>query len=395
MEIKTNIRHLHLIRGFASFIVAFSHTMWPFWIGGTAFFSKPHSLTYKAGGILSYAFSNATAQVIVFFVLSGFMISYSYEKNKWKYKDFLINRLIRIYIPVLASLILGGLVILYISKTNADFFLQSNDDYNQTVGTVIEKGSTFNNLLTTLVFYRTKANYFGFNYVLWSLLYEMIFYLLFPIIKKNIKTIFIISVVLHPIHFFLDSSRQMPLFWAFFPTQFLFYFSSGVFLYTWLKNKGEIKISKRVLDVSLLGLFFGALIPIGYLTNRDTTSFIPATIFACIWIYRMLKYGAKDNLFSKSFMWLGKISFSLYLVHVPILLLLYSIANNLFGFTGDTYVSPWIHFGVTFLLLPPAYLFYKLVEVESIKLIEKHKLKIKNKKKSTSKIKVPPEIRAS
>src|SRR5690554_895399 len=94
---------IHGIRGVAATIVVFCHAKFLFWVGGTEFLMRFPTADW---GILDYVFfafdmstSNGTAMVVMFFVLSGFFIAYSYQTNLWKLFDFYRIRFLRVYIP--------------------------------------------------------------------------------------------------------------------------------------------------------------------------------------------------------------------------------------------------------------------------------------------------------
>jgi peptidoglycan/LPS O-acetylase OafA/YrhL len=384
--LKENIKYLHIVRGFAAFLVVLFHSKWPFWIGGSAFFARHRfsdlSLIDKLGVALAMISGNGTAMVIVFFVLSGFMISYSYTKNSWTYKDFLINRALRIYIPYIMSALLAGLALYMAWRLSAGFFLKNfADDYNANVIDAY-KNLTIKNFMASLLFYHTGGNYFGFNNAYWSLLYEMIFYLFFPVILNNSKQVFIISLVLHPLHFFFKFDQQS-YFYLYFFTQYLLYFSSGVMLFQWLQNpknlfRTDFFLSRRVLNISLWGLFLVGIVGVGLATNRGSVSFLFSVLFACVWIYRLIRYGTRVEWLTNIFMFLGRISYSLYLIHLPILLFFYALLNK--ANVVPEFESPWIYLFFAFLTLPFSFIFYSVFEELSMKLIEKHKKRIKAQK---------------
>ncbi|MGI6409699.1 MAG: hypothetical protein ACOX0V_00465 [Bacteroidales bacterium] len=77
---------------------------------------------------------------------------------------------------------------------------------------------------------------------------------------------------------------------------------------------------------------------------------------------------------------MGKISYSMYLIHVPIFILLYSL---LVKFTGvEVFYTRIYWFGVV-IAVGISYLFYYAVEHQSLKLIKKFKEKIKPKTKNS------------
>ena len=202
-----NIRYLHIIRGFAAFFVLLAHAKWPFWIGGRAFLAQTSfwelNLPDKIGFAFALLSSNGTAMVVMFYVLSGFIISHSYAKNKWSYKQFMINRSLRIYIPYIASALMAGAILFFAYQLASPLFDTPVKDYHERVAIAYSEGLSFPNFFKTLFFIKEeRVNYFGFNYVYWSLLYEMIFYLLFPILLKYLNYIFLVTALLFPLHIF-------------------------------------------------------------------------------------------------------------------------------------------------------------------------------------------------
>ena len=374
-----NIRSLHIIRGFAAFFVLLAHAKWPFWIGGTAFLKQTPfwelSIVDKLGMTLALLSSNGTAMVVIFYVLSGFIITHSYEKNKWTYKQFLVNRSLRIYIPYIASAILAGVLLIASYNLAAPLFDAPVKDYHQRVMTSYTQGLNVVNFIKTLFFIKEeRVNYFGFNYVYWSLLYEMIFYLMFPLLLKHLRYFFWAATIIFPIHVFYQPLPEIN-YWYLYLTEYLLYFLSGIYLYRFFIAgklriiKNSIWFNKNVLLSIILVLFFSAQLQ-GFSAYKSL-SFLAATIMAMAWIIYLLLYGAKNGFFTKAFVFLGKISYSLYLIHVPLLLFFYSIVFYLFS--SYSYTSPWVYLLFAFLVLPLAFGFYLLFEKFSFSLIENHK----------------------
>jgi peptidoglycan/LPS O-acetylase OafA/YrhL len=383
MNLK-NLKFLHIIRGFAAFFVMLAHAKWPFWVGGNAFIEgrsfSSLGLLDKLGFAAALCSSNGTAMVIVFFVLSGFMITYSYNKNKWSYGQFLVNRSLRIYIPYIASMILAGVLFYFSFRMAGPLFRSGLKDYHQGVTNLQDHGLTVLNYLQTLFFYRNDANYVGFNYVYWSLLFECLFYLIFPLINRYYKQFLLFSAILYPIHFFVHLP-EMPWFLLYFFVKFLVFFCVGVWLFHYIKSPSfqpdKWWLQKTPLRIAVLGSFVGIVVT-GFLFPFGV-SFIFATIMSMAWILFILRFGVWNNLPVKAMQWVGVISYSLYLVHVPILLFFYSLVYKLFGKT--TYSSPWAYLPFVFAVLPLAWLFYQLFEKSSFAIIEKHKKRLREKHK--------------
>jgi peptidoglycan/LPS O-acetylase OafA/YrhL len=380
-----NIKYLHIIRGFAAFFVLLAHAKWPFWIGGTAFLKQTSfwelSVLDKAGLAFALLSSNGTAMVIIFYVLSGFIIAHSFSKNKWSYKQFIINRSLRIYIPYIASALIAGLLLVISYRLAAVLFESPVKDYHQRVMIAYSSGLNLTNFIKTFFFFKTeRVNYFGFNYVYWSLLYEMIFYLVFPLLLKYLKYIFVATLVIYPVHIFYQPLPEID-YWYLYLTEYLFYFLSGIYLYRFVISgkldfyKGSVWLKKYVLLVLILLSFFSAEL-IGF-SSYKSISFLAATVMSLSWMIYLLLYGVKNGFFTRVFMFLGKISYSLYLIHVPLLLFFYSLV--FYFFSIDSYSSPWVYLFFALMTIPLAYVFYYLFEKLSFSLIEVHKKKIKQK----------------
>jgi peptidoglycan/LPS O-acetylase OafA/YrhL len=380
-----NIKYLHIIRGFAAFLVLLAHAKWPFWIGGTAFLKQTSfwelSVLDKAGLAFALLSSNGTAMVIIFYVLSGFIIAHSFSKNKWSYKQFIINRSLRIYIPYIASALIAGLLLVISYRLAAVLFESPVKDYHQRVMIAYSSGLNLTNFIKTLFFFKTeRVNYFGFNYVYWSLLYEMIFYLVFPLLLKYLKYIFVATLVIYPLHIFYQPLPEID-YWYLYLTEYLFYFLSGIYLYRFVISgkldfyKGSVWLKKYVL-LAIVGLSFFSAELIGF-SSYKSISFLAATVMSLSWMIYLLLYGVKNGFFTRVFMFLGKISYSLYLIHVPLLLFFYSLV--FYFFSIDSYSSPWVYLFFALMTIPLAYVFYYLFEKLSFSLIEAHKKKIKQK----------------
>lgn len=374
-----NIKYLHAIRGFAAFMVVLAHAKWPFWVGGSQFLRNRSfgdlSLWDKLGVVQALASSNASSMVIVFYVLSGFIISYSYQKNRWTYKQFLLNRATRIYIPYLASALIAGGALWAAYNLATPLFENPLKDYHERVAVARNEGLTLANFFKTLVFAKEeRINYFGFNYVYWSLLYEAIFYLAFPFILKYNKSIVMGTALIYPLHFIFNPMPEINYWWFYF-TEFLFYFTAGVVLFQYIKWKELVKLKSGFLfteGVLWMLLAFSFLVVISGVSERlKDASFLAAALFGTTWIVLIWLYGLKTNWVSRALLFLGTISYSLYLIHVPLLLLLYALCYRLFGW--KVYPSPWAYLLAVLIVLPAAFLFYRVFEKASFSLIKAQK----------------------
>ncbi|MDP9081173.1 MAG: acyltransferase [Bacteroidota bacterium] len=139
-----------------------------------------------------FYFSNwGTDAVIIFFILSGIVINISQSRNPKTKSAFIKNRLLRLY-PQLIVGLLFGLIVLYITSAAIPSFwtiagnflmLSALKDY-------------MNNIVPS----------FASNSPLWSLSFEMFFYLIFALTigrfqKKAIAIWFLVSLLALPLYY--------------------------------------------------------------------------------------------------------------------------------------------------------------------------------------------------
>jgi len=159
---KKRLEKLESLRGFAALYVVLFHLL-------------PQKIML-AGVNIGLLFRFGPEAVIVFFVLSGFVIKYTYEKSADKsFRFYFVRRFIRLYIPLFFIYLLG-----YLLKCQQEGQL-ANPDWSNLLG----------NLLMLQDVISQKPNvitgaYMG-NGVLWSLSYEWWFYMLFYVLVRFIE----------------------------------------------------------------------------------------------------------------------------------------------------------------------------------------------------------------
>jgi peptidoglycan/LPS O-acetylase OafA/YrhL len=175
--------HLNAIRGFAALVVMYSHLRADFF---------PHYLDierrtwlvqalYFLGG--SYV---ARIAVLVFFVLSGYLIGCSVVKQQceetFTWRRYLFNRLTRLYVVLIPALVFTALID-YAGRTyarTAPLYVSVLPHLDRSVS----GDDTLLQFISSLTFLQTiVAGPFGSNGPLWSLAYEFWFYILFPLVS--------------------------------------------------------------------------------------------------------------------------------------------------------------------------------------------------------------------
>jgi peptidoglycan/LPS O-acetylase OafA/YrhL len=353
-----NIRYLHIARGLAALLVVFFHSKYVFWVGGTIYSKEVglHSIWDYIVFSADMLSSCGKECVIVFFILSAFVIRHSFSSHHYPWINFYKIRLIRIYWPFLLSMIFSIIVLFVcVNYINPDIYTRDFRQYNLRLSDAYD-GFSFIQVVKT-IFFIDYGEYAGFNYAYWSLGHELLFYVFFPLYNMLGRyTRFAVAAGLTVL--FLVTG------WSIFYYQV--FFVAGLILYDYFSNfsKNPVIKNKIIYGVILAGFFVAV-----NLTNRmvsEKASDVVTLIFSFfIFDYVLWFVHRKNTLLMK----LGDISYSLYLNHLPLLLLTYSVvtlyAGKLVFYSRLPYYSGVL---VAVLLTIPLYL---LTEKPSITYLKK------------------------
>jgi len=171
---------LDLIRAVAAFAVMFGHLR-------TFFFVDFQHLSHKSWPLeVLYFFAGFGHQaVIVFFVLSGFLISStvirSHVLGRWSWRDYAVNRATRLYVVLVPGLLLG-----FFWDRLGSWLFSAKGIYAHSLSdlglSVPLKNLTLGTFLGNFFFLQTiLCETFGSNGPLWSLANEFWYYVLFPV----------------------------------------------------------------------------------------------------------------------------------------------------------------------------------------------------------------------
>lgn len=318
MNEKKHSYTLDFLRGVASLSVVLYH-----FTNGSGYLENTNLL--KQTGKWGYL------GVEVFFVISGYIIPLSMFRNDYsinKFKTFILKRILRIEPPYLITILIV-LILSYISTLSPYYHGKA----------MVFDLSTIKSVISHIGYLTELLNYEWINPVFWTLGIEFQYYLFigffYLLLTHRLKFVRIASVLLLFLLGLVISDKRL-----------LFYylplFTPGIicFLYN----------SKKISETSLL-LLVALNIIIGVLNNGY------ASIIACL-IAFILIYGIE---FSKKKMitFLGNISFSLYLIHVPICMRILNLSENFIK--SDITRSFFIIF-LLFIAIVVAHLFYKFIE---------------------------------
>lgn len=297
------------------------------------------SNNYISSKILHDIFRYGKYGVELFFVISGFVISFSMIKSNYQlinFATFFKKRLIRIEPPYLIVLGFCIIQIIFRNTINNDFSLNGID---------------FLQIILHVGYLIPFSNSNWMNIVFWTLAIEFQFYLiisiLFPlIISRNfLRYLFYVLVLLFSVLFPLDYHifYWLPL------------FVTGMNLA--LRYLEKVNFTEFLFTSFTLNLF------IFYL--YETPIFI-FTLIPQIIIYYFPFY--KNIILS----FLGEISYSLYLIHT---LTAFTVINIGFRFPDNLTIKSLIVLSAILITIFVSYVFYKFVEKPFLKIASNIKYK--------------------
>jgi len=333
----SKINSAESIRGLACFAVIISHLILTFFPG--LHYLKPEDEHLPNYEFFTTVFNSpftffyaGSAAVYIFFVLSGFVLSYAILKNgsniNKKIASMTIKRYPRLAIPALIScLLIWCAFYLDVNTSTATHWISRMGDLDSSIFSAI-----YDALINAFIFGKSE-----YNWVLWTMQSELlgslvIFTLLY--IKTNFKNlVFFISSMVFLIGSF-GLSTQLGL--------GIFCFLFGMFTYLY-----GFKINNYVaIFMLIIGLYFAG-------AHNESTSYFIFNKFLGNYTHSLLSVASgplvvysilmnnllSDYLDRKSLIYLGKLSFSLYLLHM---LMIYIVGMPIFNYMssiGFTYMS--------------------------------------------------------
>lgn len=175
---------LNLVRWVAAQLVVLEHARSLLFVNGESIHDS---------GLLTKAFYFGTGfgheSVVVFFVISGFLVGGkvwdAFRIHTFDVQRYLVDRTSRLYAVLLVALLLGGATD-YVGARFANGFgfytRQAPDGVAVISGIVVERLSVRHFLCSLLMLQDIVLPCFGSNGPLWSLAYEWWYYLLFPLV---------------------------------------------------------------------------------------------------------------------------------------------------------------------------------------------------------------------
>lgn len=336
MDKSNKLNAVESIRGLACLAVVFSHlslSFYPYLHHFEDHDQPQNALIYFIHHSPFAFWYSGTAAVYVFFVLSGFILSYvicNSRQPRQKIKSMLVKRYPRLAIPAFLSCILlwAALYFTDFNSSQAQYWLQVLAHQDSTLSQAIYEGT-----LGSFLFAESSV-----NWVLWTMQVELfgsflLFFLLY--IRSFNSFIFFVLIFLFSFSFHLFASQDLYL------GLISFILGSLIFLYGRVIPSGIIAILMLTLGLYLAGAHNTSMAYhwiFKVLDNKtyDYCNFISGFLIVYSILMSPLLSKALDR---PVFVYLGKLSFSIYLLHLMILYLICLPVFNLFIAYGLNYDS--------------------------------------------------------
>ena len=354
---KTNLQDdcwhsmlISLLRGMAAMIVAAEHLRARLYPGFGSVTKPP--LLFQG---LAFGAGFAYLAVIVFFVLSGWLVGGSFLNkvgSERAFQNYAIDRVSRLWVvlvPTFLIVLLAGAVVGILDTSRVSFSTSEPYSASAFLGNMIG--------LQTIV-----VPPFGGNFPLWSLANETWYYVLFPLLvlvfcgrslAARAAAVLAIGGIIQLVH-----------------GAILLYFS------IWLLGAAFSRIRIEASPVwrwALLFLFVGSAVVIRLKGKSDITPegypqyllfSVVFVLFLCSMQFKR-KPGAKLDRLDRTGRFFANFSFTLYVLHVPMILVMGHVLLSIFGISQ---LSPFrlshylIYVGMYLALVVGAYTFYRPFE---------------------------------
>lgn len=383
MKSASHFAWIDFLRGISAIGIVLFHVRIELWVGWVAISTQPDSFSIfdRAAALLSIPLPFLRSAVMLFFLVSGFCIHYPYAgaDRILELKSYSIRRFLRIYPPYLAVVGIGFLIEWFLTY----YFSQE-----------VSSKAKFLETIVLIQNYGSDAGQLYSNISLWSIPIEVELYLAYLLfywisircgIKWSMFCSGIVSVgsLLVLLGHNLQNYNNNP---AGYVGNFGIYWiiwCAGALLAQWTKRDQLPKWSSWLWIVMVLTFIIGMLVYFLklYIGIQDL---VWAGFYFTVMLWGLTH---KDSLkflntrVGKVFLFLGLISYSLYLIHYPFFKLCGVIWVDMFGTKPANFFIP---LGFSLLSIPIAYAFYLCVEAPSHRLARKLASQVDSRRHSLS-----------
>jgi peptidoglycan/LPS O-acetylase OafA/YrhL len=327
-----NIKVLDGLRGLAALYVMIGHARWLLWEGyseGYLIHTAEYGWIDKMLMYFLSIFKFGHESVLLFFVLSGFLIHKGYVKKflndalqSVNIGQFYIKRIRRIYPPFLFALCLTGLLD-FIGR-NFGFTIYTGNTSNAGINvTVGNQSLSFLTFIGNIFFlFKEYVPIFGTNGPTWSLKLEWWFYSIYPIfLLFSRKNIYYSTVII----FVLFALANYTSFWTETLSKAVFssiisWWAGVILAEVYTKRIGLGLLNFTV--ITLIGFFLLPFLPIYSDLYDFRIALLLTAIISCLLFFKTKNISFK---LIENFKFFGDFSYTLYIIHFPILVFISGI----------------------------------------------------------------------
>lgn len=336
-DARVNLVVLDALRGLAALYVMLAHARWLLWSGYGEYTAQTHSALGLSLVTLAGAVRYGHAAVLLFFLISGFCIHYRWAQATALSKaggfdvgSYTKRRFIRLFPPLLVALALTAVFDLIGQRINPSFY--AGQSAYPLINATLSSGShSLTTLAGNLLFQSTFiVPAFGTDAPLWSLSYEVWFYALYPVallslarwgLGRTFGSIAVVSLVATGV-----SVAAVPWWVMSVLAHWIMWFGGAMIAEGYVKSRrlrgrpGQVAVALAAVLLMLL------LVDDPPRIDGTLSDLAWGLCLAVMLAYLMLnptpRIGALIEHLARRLAPLGKISYSLYIVHFPALALI-------------------------------------------------------------------------
>jgi peptidoglycan/LPS O-acetylase OafA/YrhL len=341
---KLNLRTLDMLRGILAVYVLLGHCRWLLWTGHASWMAAPHSRWLEPVVYASASLRYGREAVMIFFVLSGFFIHLRVAENAaalsgFSAAAFYRRRAHRLLAPYAFALVVT-MALDAIGRIWFPALYHAATGDALTDGVFRRSGYSAASVIPALVALPSSGGYdFGSNGPLWSIAFEVIYYALYPAWLALRRVSAVAAYLAVPaISVMLIVTRVYG-----FPVAVLSFYPvwlTGAALAEFL-TRASSGVSRAVVMVLFMA---GCGLGLYVFGNPGLLTLIAAVLYggAAVWLCATMKPESVERLPVRLFEYLGLRSYSIYIVHLPLVALMGAAA---FASPGGRPFHGWLAAG--------------------------------------------------
>ncbi|HUY81108.1 MAG TPA: acyltransferase [Acidobacteriaceae bacterium] len=318
--------HLDALRGIAAIGVCLSHVRDLFFRDYSVL---PHhspllALLYLATGL-------GHQWVIIFFVLSGYLVGGSvlraHATGRWKWSGYLFNRLTRLYIVLLPALIFGGLIDVLGLHFFGTHSVYAGTSGSHAIAFTVGDRLSLPILLGNYTFLQTiLVPTLGSNGPLWSLSNEFWYYITFPALVMAIlprialpRRLFYLLLLVAVVLFVKPAIALLGFVWL-----------MGVAIHYLPRIPDKTAFARRAIVIAALALFAVTLAWCKWADAPISDYVLGLVVMLLIYVIIGCSRTPMPEAYNRTARRISHSSYTLYLVHLPLVVILAAYAQAVF-----------------------------------------------------------------